>query len=355
MGLAVPDELRLLRRLLYCGEWIESHALHIYLLHAPDFLGYPGGLEMAADHREAVERGLSLKRVGNDLMAAIGGRSVHPVNVRVGGFHRLPDPAALRRLRPQLERALDDAVETVRWVAGFDLPEFTQNQTYVSLVHPDDYPMERGTVATTEGEEMTVATFGDRAVETHVAHSHALHAHLDGSRDYVVGPLARYALNAQRLSPVARELAAEVGLAAPCRNPFRSIVVRAVELLHAIDEALRLLDAWEGAPVAHVDVRIPLTDAPAVGHGATEAPRGILYHRYRLDSEGHILEATIVPPTSQNLASMEDDLRRFVQPRLDLDLETLTQQCETAVRNYDPCISCATHFLRLDVVDGRTP
>jgi len=342
-GVTVPEELRLLRRLLYCGEWIESHALHIYLLHAPDFLGYPGAIEMAADHGEVVTQGLRLKKAGNALMTLIGGRAIHPVNVRVGGFYRLPSRQELADFRPVLEAARDDAVATVRLVSGLEFPDLVQPYEYVALRSPHGYPLEGGSVVTSAGRAFEVADFGSHIMEEHVARSNALHAHLDGQTSYVVGPLARYSLNQDQLGPLAREVAREAGLGDECRNPFQSIVVRAVELVHATDEALSIIDGWDGAPVPFVDV----PPRAGIGHGATEAPRGLIYHRYELAEDGTILDATIIPPTSQNQASIEADLRSFVQERLDLPREELIRQCEQAIRNYDPCISCATHFLDL--------
>jgi coenzyme F420-reducing hydrogenase alpha subunit len=342
-GVTVPEELRLLRRLLYCGEWIESHALHAYLLHAPDFLGYPGAIEMAADHGEVVTQGLRLKKAGNALMTLIGGRAIHPVNVRVGGFYRLPSRQELRDFRPVLEAARDDAVATVRLVSGFEFPDLVQPYEYVALRSPRGYPLESGSVVTSAGRTFEVADFGSHIVEEHVARSNALHAHLDGQTPYVVGPLARYSLNQDQLGTLARELAHEAGLGVECRNPFRSIVVRAVELVHATDDALAIIDGWDGASAPFVDV----PPRAGIGHGATEAPRGLIYHRYELAEDGTILDATIIPPTSQNQASIEADLRAFVQERLDLPRAELVRQCEQAIRNYDPCISCATHFLDL--------
>jgi len=346
-GVTVPEELRLLRRLLYCGEWIESHALHIYLLHAPDFLGYPGAIEMAADHGEVVTQGLRLKKAGNALMTLIGGRAIHPVNVRVGGFYRLPSRQELRDFRPVLEAARDDAVATVRLVSGLEFPELIQPYEYVALRSPHGYPLEGGSVVTSTGRAFEVADFGSHIMEEHVARSNALHAHLDGQTSYVVGPLARYSLNQDQLGPLAREVAREAGLGDECRNPFQSIVVRAVELVHATDEALAIIDGWDGASAPFVDV----PPRAGIGHGATEAPRGLIYHRYELSEDGTILDATIIPPTSQNQASIEADLRSFVQERLDLPREELIRQCEQAIRNYDPCISCATHFLDLTMED----
>lgn len=346
-GVTVPEAVRLMRRLLYCGEWIGSHALHVYLLHAPDYLGYDGAVELAADHPDVVERGLRLKRTGNALMELVGGRSVHPVNVRVGGFHRFPTAEALRALRPALEEALDDALATVALVGAFDAPDVEQPYEYVALRPAAGYPIEAGRVVTSGGGAYDVAEFVDRIEEVHVARSTALHARLTGGdgTPYMVGPLARYTLNADRLSPVARDAAAAAGLDAVCRNPFRSIVVRAVELVEACHEALRIVDGWaDGRPPS-----VPVPPRAGVGYGASEAPRGILFHRYRLDAAGLVQEARIIPPTSQNQAAVEADLRTLAQAWVALDDVTLQARCEQAIRNYDPCISCATHFLDLTV------
>jgi coenzyme F420-reducing hydrogenase alpha subunit len=349
-GVTVPDEIRLMRRLLYCGEWIESHALHVFLLHAPDFLGYEGAIEMAADHPAVVERGLRLKKAGNQLMALIGGRSIHPVNVRIGGFYRMPDTTELRAIRPVLERALEDALQTVQLVAGFDFPDFEQPYEYVALRPAVGYPIESGAVVTSSGGAFAVRDFPAHIEEFQVAHSTALHAGLDaGARGpYVVGPLARYTLNHDRLSPLARDAAHEAGLGASCRNPFRSIVVRSVELVEALHEALRIIDSWTGSSVPQVEV----PPRAGEGYGASEAPRGILFHRYVLDEAGIIRDAQIVPPTSQNQTSIEADLARLVDGWPDLDDHGLQHRCEQAIRNYDPCISCATHFLDLTVDRG---
>ncbi|HEX2497552.1 MAG TPA: nickel-dependent hydrogenase large subunit, partial [Actinomycetes bacterium] len=228
-GVTVPPEIAELRRLLYCGEWIESHALHIYLLHAPDFLGYDSAIAMARDHRDLVERGLTLKKAGNRIVEVVGGRAIHPVNVRVGGFYRAPAPSELAELVPQLRRAQDDAVATARWVAGFDFPDFEHDHEMLALTAPDRYPIEAGTLASTGGLAFSATRFSEYVIEEQVPHSTALHAHLAGRGRYLVGPAARYTLNADRLSPLAREVAAEAGLGGQCRNPFRSILVRAVE------------------------------------------------------------------------------------------------------------------------------
>ena len=348
-GVTVDGPIATLRRLIYLGEWIESHALHVYLLHAPDFLGYESAVHMAADHREVVEQGLAMKKAGNGLMEVIGGRSVHPINVRVGGFYRAPTRGELQTLLEPLERAREIAVETARWVSSFSFPSFERDYGFVSLRHPTDYPITEGRIVSSDGLDIAVAEYEEHFVEEHVPHSTALHSRLRSSGDhYLVGPLARFNLNADRLRPLARRAAEDAGIADSCRNPFQSIVVRAVELVHACDEAIDIIGSYEPPdPPA-----VPVPPRAGVGTGATEAPRGLLYHRYVLDADGVIEDARIVPPTSQNQGTIEEDLVRFAGDRLSLDREALTWQCEQAVRNHDPCISCATHFLDLRVVEA---
>jgi sulfhydrogenase subunit alpha len=343
-GVTLDPALLALRRLLYCGEWIHSHVLHIYLLHAPDFLGYPDAISMARDHRAVVERGLRLKKAGNRLQEFMGGRAIHPIHVRLGGFYSVPTPAELAPLAERLRRALDDALDTVAWAAGFDFPDLEFDHELMALSQPDRYPIENGKIARSAGKPFGAAQFGDHVAESQVPYSTALHATLDGSR-YLTGPLARYSLNSSALSPVARQAAADAGLAAQCRNPFRSIVVRAVEVVYAIEEALRIIDDYERPSRPFIDVPA----RAAVGHGVSEAPRGLLYHRYRIDDDGLIGAATIIPPTSQNQAAIEADLAQVVSENLSLDDSELTTLCERVIRNHDPCISCSAHFLRLTV------
>lgn len=342
-GATLDPELIALRRLLYCGEWIHSHALHIYMLHAPDFLGAPDIITVARDHREAVERGLALKKAGNRLMELVGGRSIHPINVRLGGFYSVPSRADMRAMGEVLRAALDDALATVAWVARFDFPELETEHELLALTG-DRYAIEDGVIARSAGPTFEVARFSEHVRETQVPHSTALHATLDGRR-HLTGPLARYSLNQRQLSPLAREAAGAAGLGLECRNPFRSIVVRAVEVVYAVEEALRIIDDYQRPlrPFVGVEAR------PGVGHGVSEAPRGLLYHRYEIDDAGLIKAAVIVPPTAQNQAAIEDDLARVVVSDGGLDDAALTAMCERTIRNYDPCISCATHFLTLHV------
>ena len=345
LGVTVGGQIRALRRLLYCGEWIESHALHIVMLHAPDFLGYEDGIQMAADHGDVVRGGLTLKKAGNEVMRIVGGREIHPVNVRVGGFYRVPRKAEFAAVTEDLKRGRDIAVATARWVARFAFPELERDYEFVSLRHPDEYPFNEGRIVSSRGLDIAAAEYGNEFEELHVEHSTALHAVLKRRGSYLVGPLARYNLNFDRLPPDVQALARECGLEQTCRNPFRSIIVRAIELTYACDEALRIIAAYEAPDVPFV----PVEPRAGVGHAATEAPRGMLYHRYVLADDGSIVQAQIVPPTSQNQRSIEEDLRDVASAALALDDTALRDRCEQAIRNHDPCISCACHFLKLTV------
>jgi coenzyme F420-reducing hydrogenase alpha subunit len=346
LGASVVGALRDLRRLLYCGEWIESHALHITMLHAPDFLGYESAIEMARDHGDAVRRGLALKKAGNEIMATLGGREIHPINVRVGGFFRVPRRGELSPLAERLKWAREAALETVRWTAGFDFPDRERDYTFVALRHPDEYPFNEGRIVSSRGLDIPAAAYETHFEETQVERSTALHCRLRGGGTYLTGPLARYNLNFDRLSPLAREAAHSAGLGPLCSNPYRSIIVRAVEVLYACDEALRIIECYQEPDTA----ALSLAPRAASGFAATEAPRGLLYHRYRLEADGTIAEARIVPPTSQNQATIEEDLASFAGGFLHLPQATLRRRCEQTVRNYDPCISCSTHFLRLEML-----
>jgi len=251
----------------------------------------------------------------------------------------------LSELVPDLEWALEASLETVRWTASFEFPNFEQDYEFVALRHPEEYPFNEGRLVSNRGLDIDAAEYEDHFVELHVKHSNALHSVVRGRGSYLVGPLARFNLNFDKLSEVARSAALGAGLRPPVKNLFRSIVVRSVELVFACAEALRIIQGYE--PPAS-----PRVDAPnrtGVGQAITEAPRGILYHRYALDDRGLIVAARIVPPTSQNLRQIEDDLREYAARLVAWPIEEATWKCEQAVRSYDPCISCATHSLRVVV------
>ncbi len=342
-GVYVDEPLRSLRRLLYCGEWIESHVLHMFMLHLPDFMGYESVIAMAADHKDVVAKALALKKAGNAIVGLFGGREVHPINVKVGGFYRLPSKERAEEVLALLKQNREFAVDAIRLVAGQPFPDFEQKYECVALRHPTEYPFNEGRLVSTSGLDIPIESYPDTFEEIHVEHSNALHGRFKDGRTYLVGPLARINLNFDRLPDSVRQIAAEVGFEVPCNNTFKSIIARGLETLFAIDHAIAILETYDPAGPASV----PITPRAGIGHGCTEAPRGILYHRYEVGDDGLIKEAVICPPTAQNQPQIEDDLRQFLPGILDRSEEETTLRCEQLIRNYDPCISCATHFLKL--------
>ena len=344
-GISIDPAVRALRRLYFCGEWLESHSLHIHMLAAPDFLGCESVVTMAEKNRGAVERGLRIKKVGNAIVAALGGRSVHPVGACIGGFTRAPSRAQLSVLREQLLKIRDDAIECVRWVSGFDLPDLSRDIEFVSLQHPDEYPMNEGRIVSNRGIDAPVDEFDNLFEEHQVPYSHALHCKVKGRGPYFLGPLARINLNFDRLGSDIIAIARETGISWPSSNPYDSIVARALEVLYAIDEAVRVIDHYE-PPAAHA---VSFEPRAGVGRAITEAPRGSLYHAFETDDRGLLRSVRIVPPTSQNQARIEADLRELAPELVEQPQPVATRMCEMAIRNYDPCISCSTHFLKLEI------
>jgi sulfhydrogenase subunit alpha len=345
LGVEVPPEIRALRRLLYTGEWIGSHALHVFMLHAPDFVGCEDALEVAKRHPEFVKDGLFIKKTGNAVVAALGGREIHPINVRVGGFYRVPARGELEALAPDLERALAAMERQLAWLSGLAFPEFERDYEFVALRHASEYPFCEGRVVSSGGTDITVPEYETVFEEYQVPHSTALHSRIRDRGAYLCGPLARFNLNFETLRPRARAAALSVGLTPPVKNPFKSLLVRGVEIVQALDEALELVTTYR-APQAP-SAPVPL--AAGVGYGCTEAPRGSLYHRYTIDAQGSIVDAKIVPPTSQNQWTIEQDLFELAPELARLPHAEATRRAEQAVRNYDPCISCSAHFLRLEL------
>jgi coenzyme F420-reducing hydrogenase alpha subunit len=346
-GVKVGGQLRELRRLIYCGEWIESHVLHMYMLHLPDFLGFESSIHMAPKFPNEVTRALRMKKLGNDLIDIVAGRATHPINVRVGGFYRVPTKQDLAPLAERLHKGIADCVDTIRLMATLDYPELEQDYESVSVCHPDEYPFNEGRIKSNKGLDIDVKDFLDHIIEEHVEHSTSLHSKIKGERTYLVGPNARYNLNYDLLTPQCKKLAKEVGLGKVCNNQFKSILVRAIETLYAYEEAIRIIEQYERPERSFVEV--DPAKGPGVGHGCTEAPRGALYHRYRIDKNGVILDAHITPPTAQNQPVIESDLYQFVDKYKSLPDAKLQWQCEQLIRNYDPCISCSCHFLKLRV------
>jgi sulfhydrogenase subunit alpha len=348
LSLEISPAVSALRRLMYCGEYIESHALHIYMLQAPDLLGQPSALDLAAIAPEVVRNALRMKKVGNAILKSIGGRSVHPVNACVGGFYRWPDRAPLMALLPELEWALSAAVDAVKWAVKLPYPDLELDYEFVALHHPQEYAVIKGEVWSSKGSHLPVSDYETRYLEQHVRHSNALHSQTQAGGHYLVGPLARLNLNHSQLLQIAQKTIRDNAIKLPIRNPYKSLIARAVELVQFYAEAIQLIQAYDPSGPAHLELKLKAGE----GMGASEAPRGLLYHRYKVDDLGRVQFAKIVPPTAQNLPRIEEDLFALAPQLVAMSQEQATLTAEHLVRSYDPCISCATHFLKLKVDRG---
>jgi sulfhydrogenase subunit alpha len=344
-GVHVDGPLRALRRLVYDGEWIESHVLHIYMLHAPDFLGYQDVIQMAKDYPDVVQKGLKMKKAGNQILEVIGGRAIHPINLRIGGFYRVPTQQELKAILDNLKWGRDAAIDTLQWTAGFTFPDFEEDYEFVALTHPDEYAIIEGRLYSNKGIDTPINQYDNHFIESHVEHSTALHTYIKGRDTAFLGPLARFNINFDKLPPLVKDLAKETGLNGQCFNPFKSIIIRSLEVIFAFDEAIHIIENYEMPDQPAIDFEL----RAGTGYGATEAPRGICYHRYTIDAEGTIQDAKIVSPTCVNQTTIEKDLWHFIEPHIDWPTEKLQWHCEQAIRNYDPCISCSTHYLKLNI------
>lgn len=345
-GMASNPWIREMRRLFYCGEWIESHSTHIHLLATPDFLGYASALEMAKDYPEEVRRGLRLQSLGNSIIKFLGGRSVHPVGACVGGFFRAPTIAEAAALLNKLKESLNDAAALVGWTASLQLPDNTHEFINVALRHPYEYPMNEGRITSTAGLDIAIDQFNEYFKEQHVPYSNALHCHLQG-KPYLVGPLARVNINFDRLPDKVTDLLSQTHIKFPSYNMCHSVVARAIEIYYAFLETIRILEAYQPTDTPYVEA----TPRAGVGFGCTEAPRGMLWQTYTLDEKGIVKQTQIIPPTSQNQARIEEDLHiSLTQYGLNKSVDEIRAYSELIIRNYDPCISCSTHFLDLRVV-----
>jgi len=349
-GVRIDPAIRSLRRLYYAGEWLESHLLHMMFLAAPDYLGLDDALAIARTQRGEVERALRLRRLGNRILELLGGRPVNPVGVVVGGFVRIPTRGELAALGDDLRRARGEAEALLRWFQGLPVPRRPQEVELVALRHPHEYPMNEGRIVSSAGLDVAAGEFDSAFEETQVEHSTALHCHIHGRGSYMVGPLARVLLNRDRLSPTGEAAFASLADRFEAPDPAASVFARGIEVLQAFDAALEAIDGFEPPPAPHPAWR------PCAGRAAwaTEAPRGVLWVELATEVSGHVREIRIVPPTSQNQARIEDDLRGLVPGLLKLSDDQVRRRCEAAIRDYDPCISCATHFLTLEL-ERRPP
>lgn len=346
LAVAVDPWVREMRRLVYCGEWIQSHSLHIHLLALPDLFGCDSVITLAQKAPAAVRRGLRLQGLGNRLMRLLGGRSVHPVGLCIGGFHRAPARAVVAELCGALEDAIPQAEQLVAWLAELEQPDSLQAFTCVAL-QTERYAIEDGRLASSGGLDLAPADYPEHFTEFQQPFSTALWSHLNG-QPYLVGPLARLNLGYRRLPDAVRDEVPDFARFFPSQNMFHSMLARGVEILWALREAVAILRRYDQPARCAVPVVSP--PKAVAGAGWSEAPRGLLWQRYEVDPAGLITAARIVPPTSQNQARIAADLLHSLSTLgLHCEDSELRLHSERVIRNYDPCISCATHFLRLEL------
>lgn len=341
LGIEVSERTKMLRQLMVYGSFLQNHATHLYLFAAPDFVGQPSVFPLAETHPEVVKRALKLKKLGNELTGVIGGRSVHPITAVVGGFTAEPEAHELDRLAQALHEVARDAADTVELFAGFDVPRFETAGEMLALVSPDTYAIYDGEVCALDaGWCRPVGDYHEFITETIVGHSNAKHSTVDG-RTFLVGSLARVNLSWDRLMPSARVVASKAGLRPVTKNSFMNNVCQAIELVDAAERCAllceALLEAGGSSAVEPFDIKA------GTGTGATEAPRGTLYHSISLDDDGIVTAGNVITPTAQNLANLEADMRAFAPTVASLPAEEFTLKIEQLVRAYDPCLSCAVH------------
>ncbi|NNM59475.1 MAG: Ni/Fe hydrogenase subunit alpha [Legionellales bacterium] len=343
--MAPGEWVRNMRRLFYCGEWIESHSIHVYMLAAPDFLGYSSMTDMARDYPDIVRDGMKIHSLGTRLMALLGKRAVHPVGACVGGFYHAPSLEEVHNLLVQFETCLPLAEALIPFTAKLNFPKAEHEFTAVSLHQPSEYPINEGRIQSSSGLDIDISEYMDFFQQHQVAYSTAQHSTLSG-KTYLTGPLARINLNYKHIPKNIQRLLKKNQIHFPSTNMFHSIVARAVEIYYAMIESIRLMRLYVTPP----ESRIKLTAKAGNGYGCTEAPRGILWHYFEFAETGLVKRARIIAPTSQNLSRIEEDLRHSLEEYgLDRSDDDLRYYSEKIIRNYDPCISCATHFLRLKI------
>ena len=344
IGVTVSQQTKDLRKLLALGGIIQSHALHLYFLAAPDYLGYESAISMIPNQLSLVKRGLELKKLGNDIVELIGGRAIHPVTAMINGFTALPREKDLEALKRRLTEAKADAIRTVELFINLKTPDFQRKCEYVALSHPTEYAINEGRLVSSEGLDIPASEYRRYFKERQVPHSYAKHSSIEGRSSFMVGPLARININFEKLSSDGRSLAKEAGFKPPNFNPFSNNLARAIEILHFIDECIEIIE--------RLDLKEENRSFEAKAGGGfaiTEAPRGSLYHYYKIDNGGIVEKADIVTPTAHNVCNIEQDLLHFAPNLIDLPLEDATLKCEMLIRAYDPCISCSVHFLKLNI------
>jgi len=352
LGLEVSQQTVLLRKLLIHGATLQSNILHAYFLAAPDFLKVGSVFPLVGTHPEIVIRALRMKRLANDIGDVVSGRAVHPITPVPGGFTRIPTARELKELKRRLEEDMYPdllaTVETLKSLAGA-IPQFERETEYISLRSDDDYAMYDGDICSTDTGRVPDSEYLKMTNEFIVPHSTSKHAKV-GRSSFMVGALARWNNNHDRLCELSHTAAAELGLKPGCCNPYMNTIAQVVELAHCTIDSIAIIDKLLSDGLKDEQPNQDPT-CYGTGIGATEVPRGILYHEYTYDRQGRVAAANCIIPTGQNLANVDDDMKKLVPEIIDKSKEEITLHLEMLVRAYDPCISCSVHMLDVDFIE----
>jgi len=348
LGVDVSEQTELLRKLMFHGEMIDSHVLHVYMLVAPDFLGVGSVLPLAASHPEVVKRALRIKKLSGDLCAMVAGRHTHPIAMTVGGFTHLPKIQDLLAMRERLVAAREDMDETMALLKTLPWPAFERETEYVSLQKDDEYAFIDGRVATTDGFTYELPDYRKVTNEYMVPQSTAKYTR-HNRESYMVGALARFNNNYDQLHPRAKAAAEELGMAPIVTNSFLNSGAQAIEMVHCIEDAILLIDELVDRGIEEEPL-YQFQGKGGEGVGSCDVPRGILFHNYVIDDDGLIQGANCIIPTNQNHANIQADMEFLVPQILDKPQDEIRLALEMLVRAYDPCISCSTHLLDVEFV-----
>jgi sulfhydrogenase subunit alpha len=348
LGVEVSEQTELLRKLVFHGEIIDSHVLHVYMLVAPDFLGVGSVLPLAASHPQLVQRALRIKKLAGDLCAMISGRHTHPIAMTVGGFTHLPTIQELLAMRERLTAARDDMDETIALLGALPWPQFERETEYVSLHKDEEYAFIDGRIVTSDDFAYTLPEYRRVTNEYCVPQSTAKYTK-HNRESYMVGALARFNNNYDQLHPRAKAAAAELGMKPLVTNPFLNSAAQAIEMVHCVEDSIRIIDTLVDQGIQE-EPRYQFQNKGGEGVGACDVPRGTLFHNYVINDDGLIQGANCVIPTNQNHANMQADLEALVPQLLDQPQEEITHMLEMLIRAYDPCISCSTHLLQVEFV-----
>ncbi len=339
-----------LRKLVYHHENIQSNVLHVYFLAVPDFLGVGSVIPLVETHPEVVNIALRTKKMANDMVRIIGGRAVHPIRTVVGGFTKLPTKEEMISMRKMLAASYPDLEKSLKVLKTLNIPDFERETEYISISDAVDYALYDGDIKSSDGWEIDDQKYLDKINEKVVQHSTAKHCW--ASRDsYMVGALARFNNNYEKLTEKAKEYAEELGLKAPCYNTYMNNIAQFVEIVHGVDDSIRLIDEILEEGLDDDKAMVDIKPGSGRGVGVVEAPRGLLIHDYTYDDRGRIKKANLIIPTNMNYANIEQDMQSLLPTIIDKSEDDIRLACEMLIRAYDPCISCSTHLLNVKLVN----